>query len=378
MKDGLEKIYIDGLKGNKAIGLMSSRLGNIELPKYHHSTVDGVKDMNVRLSAVGGFPQQIRMIRDKRHSLDQATKYSYQGALVKKYYPDNVELLDGERDTPPVRALINSDKLKQDYDDKIISIGFEYDFKCGDIFEWCNTNSYWLIYLQDLAELAYFRGNIRRCKYTIDWIDEDGNKQRTYAAIRGPIETKINYIQKHGISVDTPNYSLNILLPKSEEAVKYFTRYSKFYLSNLGEPYKNTCWRVEAIDFIGADGIIEVNAVEYYSNSFEDDVENGLIGALKVDSVEETEQQETKIFGETFIRPKKEYCYYVKGHTAGTWHTSNNVPVKIEQFIDENKNNSIKLKWTNSYSGQFDLWIEDANITNQNIYKKTIVVESLF
>mgnify|MGYP007119926101 FL=1 len=27
-----------------------------------------------------------------------------------------------------VRALINPNKLKQDYDDKIISIGFEYNF----------------------------------------------------------------------------------------------------------------------------------------------------------------------------------------------------------------------------------------------------------
>ena len=49
--------------------------------------------------------------------------------------------------------------------DKIISIGFEHDFKTGDVFEWCNTGTYWLIYLQDLTELAYFRGDIRKCSY---------------------------------------------------------------------------------------------------------------------------------------------------------------------------------------------------------------------
>jgi hypothetical protein len=50
-------------------------------------------------------------------------------------------------DSKPVRALINPNKLKQDYDDKIISIGFEYGFKCGDVFEWVGTKTHWLIYL---------------------------------------------------------------------------------------------------------------------------------------------------------------------------------------------------------------------------------------
>jgi hypothetical protein len=48
--------------------------------------------------------------------------------------------------------------------------------------------------------------------------------------VRGPVETKIDYIQKHGISVDSPNHSLNILMPKTEAALRYFKRYGKFYL----------------------------------------------------------------------------------------------------------------------------------------------------
>ena len=77
---------------------------------------------------------------------------------------------------------------------EIISIGYEYGYRPGTVFEWYNTGTYWLIYLQDLTELAYFRGDIRRCSYTIDWIGEDGQVYSTYAAIRGPVETKINYI----------------------------------------------------------------------------------------------------------------------------------------------------------------------------------------
>jgi hypothetical protein len=78
------------------------------------------------------------MIKDKRRSLDHAVWFSYQAAEVVRNESEYKR---------PVRALINPNKLKQDYDDKIISIGYEYDFKCGDVFEWIGTNTHWLIYL---------------------------------------------------------------------------------------------------------------------------------------------------------------------------------------------------------------------------------------
>jgi hypothetical protein len=182
--------------------------------------VEGVADQFARMRQRGGNRQQERMIRDKRRSLDRAVWYSYQAAEVVREDAEN---------RAPVRALINPNKLKQDYDDKIISVGFEYNFKCGDVFEWIGTNTKWLIYLQDLTELAYFRGDIRKCSYEIVWEDEEG-QHKTYAAVRGPVETKINFIQKHSISVDNPNHSLHILMPKNDYTLKYFTRYSKFYL----------------------------------------------------------------------------------------------------------------------------------------------------
>ena len=63
---------------------MNSRLGNTDLPYYKPDTVEGALEMAAHLKASGGFPQQDRMIRDKRRSLDSATKFSYQGAWVKK------------------------------------------------------------------------------------------------------------------------------------------------------------------------------------------------------------------------------------------------------------------------------------------------------
>ena len=365
---------------NSVLRIMNTRIGNQDLPRYKPDTVEGATEMAKKLQANGGFPQQDRMIRDKRRSLDRATLYSYQGALVKKQLYDFNPVMDGVREAPPVRALINPNKLKQDYDDKIISIGFEHEFRTGDIFEWCNTGTYWLIYLQDLTELAYFRGDIRKCSYEIEWDDEDGERQRTYVALRGPVETKIDYIQKHGISVDNPNYSLNLLIPKTTANLKQFKRYKKFYLQDLVDGEDNICWRVEAIDTFSTPGIIEITAVEYYANEFEDDTNAGKVGALIKKPIDPNlgTESEFVIIGDTFIKPKKEYTYCIESSLYGQWYLSNDkLPIIKEEFEDELGRNSIRLKWNSSYSGQFDLWFGDETGPLFD-YKKTIVVESLF
>ena len=333
---------------------MKGRLGVYDKRPFNPDTnpVQGVEDQSMRLRAAGGNRQQERMIRDKRRSLDHAVWNSYQAAEIVK---------TDASDRKPVRALINPNKLKQDYDDKIISVGYEYNVAPGTVFEWLGTKTYWLVYLQDLTELAYFRGDIRKCSYQIAWEDEDG-LHTTYAAIRGPVETKINYIQKHDISVDTPNFSLDILVPKNEETLSYFKRYNKFYLQG-----DNTCWRVEAIDWISTPGILEVVAVEYYANETEDDIENGIVGGL-LEPIEDPNEEEEMIDGLTFIKPKRSYTYKFIGRRAATWSVDEKYPVTL--VYDEKDSRNIILTWTAGYSGQFDLYYGDC--------KKTVVVESLF
>lgn len=336
--------------------LLQGRLGVYDKRPFEPGacTVQGVKEQATRLRQAGGNRQQERMIKDKRRSLDNAVWNSYQAAEVVK--------TDAE-DRKPVRALINPNKLKQDYDDKIISVGYEYGFAPGTVFEWLGTHTHWLIYLQDLTELAYFRGDIRKCSYEINWTDEEGNEHHSYAAIRGPVETKINFIQKHGISVDTPNHSLNILMPKTEEAIEYFKRYSKFYLQ--GDP---TCWRVEATDWISTPGILEVVAVEYYANESEDDIEAGIVGGL-IEQVENpNDDRREKIIGDTFIKVKKSYNYKFDGTIPGEWFVDKKYPVEI--IIDPEDSRKITLSWREGYSGQFEL--------SYGKYSKTIIVESLF
>ncbi len=340
-------------------------MGYNSAPEFELGSIPGIKPLARHIYQMGGRTQQERIIKDKRRTLDRALLYSYQAGFVKKIYDETEKVMEGVRKQPPVRALINPDKTKMDYDDKIISIPWEHEYEPGDIFEWVNTHSHWLIYLQDKTELAYFRGEIRRCRYTINFKDEDGNLHTTYAALKGPVETRINYIQKSGISIDRPNFSVYFLLPYNKYNLDYFNRYSEFYLI---EDEKKICWRVEAVDWISTPGIIEITAVEYYTNQFEDDIANGIAGGLIVKEVNpNTDHIENVIQGETFIKPKGMYEYTYTGLMDGEWEIdTKKYPVKYRKKND----NTISLIWTAGYSGQFD--IKYGSLT------KTIVVESLF
>ena len=99
--------------------------------------------MRKRFEWQGGIHQEDRMIKDKQRTLHRALLYSYQAASI-EMVQRNTEVLEidpsgidadmgvyGE-----IRALINPDKVKQDYDDKIVSIDYEHDYEPGDVFEW--------------------------------------------------------------------------------------------------------------------------------------------------------------------------------------------------------------------------------------------------
>ena len=361
-----------GIGAQMSIKLMGARIGRLQVPPhYYKDTVDNANLMASELETRGGFPQQERMVLDKRKALDHATKYSYQAARIRKVQDSN-EVQRCAMPQPLVRALINPNKLKMDYDQKIVSTGFENGFKSGDIFEWARTNSYWIIILQDLDEIAYFRGEIRRCSYEIKWIDEDGNECSTFCAIRGPVETKIDDYDRHNILFNDPNYSLDIYMPKNEYTMKRFRRYDKFYLSNAEDPDDKICWRVEATDSISTPGILEVQATEYFSNNTQDDVENGLVGVLiekPVDPNPSTEKKVIFITGETFIKPSVEYIYSLGIASNAPWKVDKKYPVKLEPFTNEKGHSCVKLKWLSTFSGEFELTIGN--------YSKTIVVESL-
>ena len=111
----------------------------------------------------GGSNQETRMQKDKLRSLRKALLYSYQSVTIA--LPDEEGSFSEQ--SQKFRALINPDKNKSDYDDKILSIPYEdiclndaaggiktsegltkIDIKPGSVFEWVETKTKWLVYLQ--------------------------------------------------------------------------------------------------------------------------------------------------------------------------------------------------------------------------------------
>jgi hypothetical protein len=124
---------------------------------------------------------------------------------------------------------------------------------------------------------------------------------------------------------------------------------------------------VEAIDEFSSSGILEVYAMEYYANETEDDIENGIVGGL-VEEIQDPNPEEASIEGDTFIKMKRTYTYAFLGRAAADWSVGKDCPVEIA--VNPHNSKEVYIRWTASYSGQFDLYYGD--------YKKTIVVESLF
>lgn len=340
---------------------MNARLGVSEkLPFNPPGITDGVEKQSLYLQQNGGHRQQERMILQKRKTFDRAVYNSYQAA----------EIFPVGEIGQPHRALINPNITKPDYDDKILSVGYEHNYKPGDVFEWHRPRlngeidvSYWIIYLQDLTELAYFKGDIRRCNYWANWRNDAGEFISTWFALRGPVETKINGISKDNISLDTPNHSVHILMPKNKETMAYFKRYSKFYIQGAESLTEKICWRIEATDTLSMPGILEITAVEYYANEHEDDVENGLVGELILDPVKPNVDSDIK--GPDHIKPKQKVTYIYSGEQNATWVIPENLPLSV--VIEDN---NLTLAWEKTYSGTFTI--------SYGTSIKNIKVESLF
>lgn len=208
--------------------------------------MDNLSNLKRRLNYLGGNAEG-RLIKEKLNTFKRALGNSYQSA--------NVKIGDKE-----LKVLINPDKLKQDYDDKIVSALFDSSLKIGDVLHWVDTDTHWIIYLQQLTERAYFRAPIRQCDYQIHWVDELGISKSIWAAIRGPVETKIVSDTKSDLIFDSPNETLNVLIPNNEDTSRIFKRYYKILIAGKS-------WEVQSTDSMSVPGIIEMTLKESYKTS---------------------------------------------------------------------------------------------------------------
>ena len=307
-----------------------------------------------RAIAADNDRQHNRMVIDRRRGMHRALLYSYQAAWVKKD--------SEEEETQYVRALMNPDKVKFDYDEKIISVDWEHGFKPGDTFEWGKgTNSHWIILKPEDTELAYLRANCRRCKYLVAVDPETHDEFGQWAAIRGPVETKLNTIQKAGIVANVPNLTLDIYMADTERNRRTFERYKRF-------EYDGRYWQVQAPDFISTPGVFEIQAEEDYE-CHNDEM------FLRADEFEELVPDDVnEIIGDRQIKPLEPHLYSYKfKEPLAEWYVT--LPAEKNKEIDDVLDykifgNKMRVTWTAMRGGQFILHYGDT--------ERTITVESLF
>lgn len=318
--------------------------------------------MKNRLIYNGGASPQSRMIKDKLRSMLSAIKTSYQSAIFSQYPSLKVE----------DKGLFNPITQNEDYDTKMISTDFDNNYSPGVTFVWKNTDTYWIVFLQDKTELAYFRGECRRCDYKIQWVDGNREVQETLASVIGPSATllKTSDVSQANAATDAPNAGIKILVPDNERNARFFCRYQKFLL-------KRVTYIIEEVDNLSMPGVIQLNANENYSNPITDDVENNLSNAWNIVPVVPTQPTDYAIDGPRTIKPqfRAEFESIISG---GRWiivenNNTNKKPLPAKFVENDHTQKTITVYWDSMKSGNFTIGYL---MPSGQLYQRNVLVES--
>lgn len=344
---------------------------NSENFKNTSSGVQGLQNMQARLNVFGGPNQQIRMRQDKLRGLKKALLYSYQSAIVQKYDPltQNVE-------ENAFRCLINHDKLKVDYQDKIISIPFQQipvgktekvqtNFHNGTVFKWVHGNkqewtpdTYWIVYLQYSEETAYFRGEIRKADQQIQIIVDDGTTHIYRGWMTGPNQTSIFWNVKKGVIWNDFNYTKMLYITKDENTQAFFKRFDRVVIDGKA-------WEIQAYnDNYGNSssntdsGIIRVALKETYTDT------NAFIKNVITEQEQSNKEQDDQTIDSTaYIQgPGTLYPFDINTYTiknlnieAGAWSVSDPSIAKIIKISQDNLTATIEVITGRSNLKGFDI-----------------------
>lgn len=302
------------------------------------------------------------MIRDRLWTLMRATKHSYQAARFNRYPEYEKEVV----------GVFNPVTVNQDYDTKMISTPFDSGYKVGDVFRWENTQTLWIIYNQNLTELAYFRGSTRRCNYMVRWVNGERELCETPISVIGPSmpdhTRMINGMMAGSFVV--PSGNLICLVTDNQKNREYFHDDQTFII--LGISY-----RVTNIDRLSMPGVIQIHATEYTTNMIEDDVEEDIRNAWNIQPIIPEHQSEYGIEGPVSVKPyeEAEFTAIVKG---GTWFIAENreggkrLPAKFVEYDCSQK--VVHVYWDAPQRGGYTLLYELPDGTR---YERYILVESL-
>ena len=245
-----------------------------------------LETLKARINYIGG---------DSLGRIKQQKLNSFHAALKEDYNSRTILTPLGEE----FQALINDDNTKSDYDKRYISIDFAAELSPGDVFECLDDNTHWMIYLQDLVEIAYFKSEIIRCRYQITIDDTD-----YWIYFQGPTETTIRWNFKRDLNWNDLNLSGTVYIEKNEQTQNFFNRFTKLKIDGH-------IWQVKVVDTLTVPGIIELEVQEYFDSITED-----LVQVNHVDI-------ETEIIGPQEVYPYEIYTYTIE-NTLGEFSVDNN------------------------------------------------------
>jgi len=322
------------------------------------SSLDNLKN---RINYAGGPNQEKRMNNDKLRSLKKALLYSYQGQTA---------ILNDGRE---FRCLINHDKLKEDYDDKIISIPYkdiclnsgqiygktsqgeeEIGMKVGDTFKWKETDSRWIVIQEILEENAYFRATIRKAE---DEIIIDG---KTYYGYLGKWTKGVLWHTKQTNSWSEMGYEVVLYITRDETTEKFFHRFQKVEI-------RDRVWEVQFVNDLSSDTMLIVYMKETFINEF-DPVTN-------TTDEENLTEPDSPVIGVPAIKgydslyPFDKATYTIENAAGGTWYLSN-----TKGKIDNQTSTEVNITITSAKSGSIDLIYKR---DNEDDIVKTITIKSL-
>ena len=376
------------MSGLKSVNTMQARFGYDKLTNWGITDKDFDNTLDDKVSVRGkeafGYANPLIRIReDKLRSMKRALYNSYQSAII-QFDKDDREF--------HFRCLINHDKLKVDYEDKVLSIPFreipveyenqdipleekivdtgtsgrfldeaglpvldengkqiyQYRVKPGDTFKWISGNegympdSYWIIFLQYSQETAYFRGQIRKADDIIEVvpIGEDGSEgdpELYHGWTVGPNEDEDIWNVKKGVVWNDLYYHKLLYITKDETTQAFFKRFDRVVVNGqtwevvgYNDNYGSSSKNVQG-------GMIRVALKETYTSTNEQikQYENE-ISAIEEQYIEPQSSltDNGQIIGPSTVESFDVVKYSIVGlkdenTAAAAWEISQGAPVKI-------------------------------------------------
>lgn len=290
-----------------------------------------LKTLKTRVDYMGG---------NSLNRIKQQKLNSFHAALKEDYNSRPILTPLGEH----FQALINDDNTKSDYDKRYISVDFSAGLGPGDVFECLDDGTHWMIYLQDLVEIAYFKSEIIRCRYQLTIDDTD-----YWIYFQGPTETAVRWNFKRGLNWNDLNFSGTVYIENNEQTKNFFNRFTKLKIDGH-------TWQVKVADTLTVPGIIELEVQEYFDSLTED-----LIEVTHTDI-------ENEITGPQEAYPYENYQYSIED-ISGTFSIDDDSKAKIVS----QENGWCEIEILSGKKGNFNL----VYTTDENTYVLPITILSL-